>query len=224
VVSLAETRRLVDAMFNAYPRAKSNAGSSVLSPKLVKGKVYEAWVLAAVLEHLRIDEGYSVVLRGGSSYLCLRASGGPISEAYPHFELSGGNGPDLEVWTDIEFLALGYHLAGKGHITRGDIHELDVVVVRKGATAFPDHRELLIGVECKATPFAKHMFRAVIGVRRELSLLTHTGPHGEFRHWPGPVHHSDPASSVLVFSTSSMVTDYRDAGEPFDVQFFHEPI
>jgi hypothetical protein len=50
------------------------------------GKLYEAHVLSRVVEHLVVDEGYTLTLVGGSK-IQLKSSPGPINRNYPRIEL-----------------------------------------------------------------------------------------------------------------------------------------
>jgi hypothetical protein len=221
-MNLARGKALVDALFATYARVGPSSGSSVVDPRLLKGKLYEAWILADVLERLRAWEGYTVTLISGGSKLYLRSNGGRIDPAYPHFALTGGYGPDLDVWTDITFNTLGHQLRGGLTTSRADFHELDVVAVRAGTTGRPGPRQLLIGVECKATSFQKHMYRAMLGVRRELSYFYSRGSRTGFYAWPAPRVNARPASALLVYSTSALALEYRAGGSTFGVDFYQD--
>jgi hypothetical protein len=104
-LTLEQARSMIDATLDAYRTATHAGGPSLLPAALTAGKVYEAWVLCSVLDHLGNDEGYAVVLRG-STRVTLKSAPGPINRSYPYFELSHPNLQSIEVWTDVEFLTL----------------------------------------------------------------------------------------------------------------------
>lgn len=66
--------------------------SSALPANVASGKMYEAWVLAHLLERLSSREGYTFSFRGGSK-LVLKSSPGPINRSYAHFH--GTRGPAI---------------------------------------------------------------------------------------------------------------------------------
>jgi len=51
-LTLAEVKDRIDALFANYHTATTSRHASVLPPDRSKGKFYEAWVLAIVLERL----------------------------------------------------------------------------------------------------------------------------------------------------------------------------
>ena len=104
-VSAQQAKNIIDQIFAQYDPAAQPV--SLLPPSLTTGKVYEAWVLCEVLRCLRIHEGYTVTLKH-STVLTLKSSHGPINPNFPCFELIKAGHPTLEVWTDVEFLALSH--------------------------------------------------------------------------------------------------------------------
>ncbi|WP_167666624.1 hypothetical protein [Micromonospora narathiwatensis] len=188
-----------------------------------------------ILENLRTHERYEVILVG-SDKMRLRSSGGPIDRSFAHFELRQRGQPLLEVWTDIEILTLSHHLRrGELPPQRGDCHELDIVILPAGIkSGYPPHDLVRMAVECKNTAFQKHMMRAALGVRRELSYLKTPRPPGpprpgtrpptSFSIWPRRDVAADPASVLAVYSTDPTVSEYDKAGQVFGVDFIHEPM
>jgi hypothetical protein len=220
-LSLADAKTKVDAILAKY--AAVSTPTSVVAPSLTSGKMYEAWVLAIVLERLEVVEGFTVQLVG-SSKVHLKSSPGPINRSYPRFELLQGGVPVFEVWTDVEFTTLSYAVShSSGKPSPAHRHELDLVVVPVGIHGYPPHDQIAIGVECKNTPFSKAMARAALGVRRELSLLS--GPMATpFSAWPASHVPANPPSVLLVYSTHPAVEDYNAAGSIFGVRFVEEPM
>jgi hypothetical protein len=169
-LTLSNAKTKVDAILAKYTALA--APSSVIAPSLTAGKMYEAWVLAIVLERLEVQEGFTIHLIG-SSKVHLKSSPGPINRRFPRFELLKNDIPLLEVWTDVEFATLSHSVSqGADKPASAHRHELDVVVVPFGTDGYPRHDAIALGVECKNTSFSKAMARAALGVRRELSLLS----------------------------------------------------
>jgi hypothetical protein len=223
-LSLQETRRRIDAILDSY-RQHGGTGTAIRqSPgslsDMYRGKLYEALVLVEVLERLHDDEGYSVALTQGSA-IFLRSSPGPIDPSYVHFELTRRGGPPLAVWTDVEFLGISHRRTVTRTPGWDEYHELDIVVVPRGIEGRPKHSDVKIGVECKCTTkFHKHMLRAALGVRRELSLLTPSEPTG-FQKWPADSIPANPPSCLMVYATDRRVADIRAPGSMFGIRFTH---
>lgn len=219
-LTLAEARTWIDGILSRYTAGTSTSGGSLISSPLVAGKVYEAWVLCEVLERLVVDEGYNATLRYGRR-MTLRSSPGGVNPTFPRFELVHSRKPPLEVWTDVEFLTFSYGAATRlRRPGRTDRHELDIVVIAPGSATYPTHDEIRIGVECKNTGFTKGSLRGILGVRRELSLLTPERPTG-FSRWPRRTVPADPPSCLLVFGSHDSILNYRPPDDVFGIDFFH---
>jgi hypothetical protein len=217
-------QKQIDRIFGSYQAAVGSSRRSLLPPTLTAGKIYEAWVLCRVLEHLSQQERYTVTLRE-SSKICLKSAGGPINRAYAHFQLDRAGSRSLEVWTDVTFLTLSAshrHVVSKS-AERCDYHELDVVVVPSGTQGRPTIKDICIGVECKNLSYEKEMLRALLGVRRELSLLSGPEPTG-FRSWPRRTVPADPPSCLLAYGTDRQILDFAPPGQTFGIDFFYEPL
>lgn len=218
-LSLTDAKAKVDSILEKFTAMAPP--TSVIAPSLTAGKMYEAWVLAIVLEGLKVHEGFTIHLIG-SSKVHLKSSPGPINRSYPRFELHKHGIPLFEVWTDVEFATLSYDRShGSGKPASAHRHELDLVVVPLGTDGYPRHHAIALGVECKNTSFSKAMARAALGVRRELSLLS--GPVAtQFSVWPASHVPAKPPSVLLVYSTHPGVEEYNAAGDIFGVRFVEE--
>ncbi|MGO4362276.1 hypothetical protein [Terrabacter sp. RAF57] len=211
----------VNEIFATYDSSSSVV--SLVGEDWKAGKVYEAWIMTLLLDRLENIEGFAATLVGGTK-VHLKSSPGPINGSYPHFKLVRRGGPQLDVWTDVEFATLSYSISGKsGKPGQAHRHELDIVVVHDGVSGYPGHQDIVLGVECKNTGFQKQMARAALGVRRELSLLSSNQPT-PFTSWPAGVVPADPPSVLLVYSTDSNVDGYNEAGSIFGVKFLYEPM
>jgi hypothetical protein len=221
-LTLQQAKQRIDAIMLKYQTVAVGTGS-VLTGALTSGKTYEAWVLANVLEHLRLHENFQVSLVGGSKVV-LKSSPGPINSAYAHFVLQKPGEPQLEVWTDVEFTTLSHgHRGSPTPIEPADRHELDIVVVPASTVGWPSFQLVRLGVECKNTSFAKHMWRAALGVRRELSVLRAPISTG-FVSWPRASVPAQPPSVLMVFSTDPAVTNFAAAGSVFGIDVVHCPM
>jgi hypothetical protein len=222
-MTFEEARERIDRILDLY-RARVGEGETLLPGTLTAGKVYEAWILCRVLHRLHGEEGYDVQLRGASG-VRLKSSPGPINSGYAHFGLTGSGKATLEVWTDVEFLSLSASIRGVAKTTaeRCDYHELDVLVVPAGTTGRPDPQDVRIGVECKNLAYRKDLLRALLGVRRELSLLRDPTATG-FRYWPRDSVPAQPPSCLLAYGTDPAINDFAPPGSVFGIDFVHEPL
>lgn len=196
------------------------AAAALTSTFDTQGKVYEAWCLSDVLLRLNHHEQLDAVLVGGAK-LMLKSAPGPINRSYPYFELRRAGKRVAEVWTDIEVgtLSGGWY---PGHYP-GAVHELDIVVVEPGADSHPAPDELWLGAECKHTTYERRMLREVLGIRRELSLLT-GATQTRFSAWPQQTVRAEPPSALIVYSIDPSVPSYQPAGDFFGIRFQHLPM
>jgi hypothetical protein len=222
-----DIKRRIEGAIAALANVQTKGTQGLIPPSMTDGKLYEAHILAFVLEKMATREGFTVVFRAGrksrGNRVALRSKGGPISGAFPHFELIRGGNIVAEVWTDIEFLALSYVEEGGGRAeTRGDRHELDIVIVEPNVRRRPRPAEVFLGVECKNTKYEKHMIREILGVRRELSYYTGKRESTFFRVWPRASVSVHPPSCLAVFATDSDISDFQEPGKMFGIDFIHE--
>ncbi len=129
-----------------------------------------------------------------------------------------------ELWTDVEFLTLSYSRLGSLSPTKGSYHELDIVIVEAGSNGRPPHSAVWLGIECKNTSYQKGLLKEILGVRRELSLVTSEPIKTKFSTWPRPYAPANPPSCLVVFATDTAVLEYSDPGEVFGIDFIHEPM
>ena len=157
--------------FAKHLKVSPALAAGLVPSSLTDGKLYEAHVLSRVLENLDVTEKMTLTLVGGAN-MKLKSSPGPINLAYPHIELNRNGSHVADLWTDVEFLSLSYcSNASSSPPTKGHYHELDLVVVRPGASGRPRCDEIWLGVECKNTTYQKGLLKEILGIRRELSLL-----------------------------------------------------
>jgi len=215
-----QIQRQLQDVFRRHLGVPPATTQGLVPQTLLAGKLYEAYVLSRVVEQLAVREGYSLTLIGGSK-LQLKTSHGPINRKYPRIELQRLGNCVAELWTDIEFLSLSYCTGGAPAITKGDFHELDIIIVVPGVTGRPRFDDVWLGVECKNTGYEKGLLKEILGIRRELSLLAQTQPTN-FQSWPRTTVPAYPPSCLLVYSTDPKVIDYSAPGKVFGIDFIHE--
>jgi hypothetical protein len=223
-LTLVEARARIDQILERYTNATSAAPRSILPVAVTTGKTYEAWVLCDVLERLHRIEGYDVLLVE-STKVRLKSSPSEINRDFAHFVLTAPRKPPLEVWTDVEFVALSASVRGvpPQYAASCDFHELDIVVVPAGTTGRPTCQDIQIGVECKSGSYEKGMLRALLGVRRELSLLTDL--RGTiFDSWPRESVPASPASCLMAYGADRRIKEFEAPGQIFGIDFVHLPL
>jgi hypothetical protein len=211
--------KITRALRKALPKADSETLTGLVPDAVKAGKAYEALVFALVCERLRKLEHCDLVLVGANK-VALKSSPGPINHNYPHVDVLKNGAVIARIWTDVEFTALSCFRSQKIASLAGEYHELDIAVVRPDSQSRPLPDEVLIGVECKNTSYAKNLLREVLGVRRELSLLSAHEVTG-FAHWPTARVPAHPPSCLLVFCTDANVSAYDAPGDCFGIIFEH---
>ena len=218
--SINGLKRKVDKAFkDAFKNLPRKNKFNPIPKKLTSGKLYEAYVLAIISDHLKNKEGFDLKLVNGKN-IYLRSSHGPIDRKFPFIELYKNNKLMAEIWTDIEFLGLSYSLRNPTKIEKGDYHELDILVLSPNLNGRPSNKDIWLGVECKNTEYDKSLLKEILGVRREMSLLSHNNKT-MFAHWPMNIIPADPPSCLVVFSTNRKVNDYSSPGSIFGIGFYH---
>lgn len=205
---------------------QSTAGISVanaigiLPTKDLQGKIYEAYILAIIIEKLVTVEGFSVQLVNNGN-LVLKQKGSPINRTFPYFTVHKKGKLIGEIFTDTEFTSLGFMLRGGTGLTSGDYHELDIAMFMPGCSGRPAHHQILLAVECKATTIEKSTFREMLGFRREMGLLQKKN-RTIFSIWPTKFVYSYPPSVHLCFSTDPAVLKYEKSGLSYGMYLIYE--
>lgn len=213
----------IESAIRRFASAPSSEAYKLVPQSLTSGKLYEAHVLSIVVERLSTQENFQISLVN-SLFISLKSSPGPVNRSYPHFQLRRDGRLVAELWTDVEFKSISYDLRGaQVPITRGDYHELDLVLTDPGVDGRPKHSQVWLGVECKNTGYTKGLLKEILGIRRELSLL-HSPRATQFSQWPRAQVPAEPPSCLMVFSTDPIVTHYSSPGDVFGIDFEHEPI
>jgi hypothetical protein len=81
----------------------------------------------------------------------------------------------------------------------------------------------MLGVECKNRGYTKSLLKEILGVRRELSLLTDVSVSTQFNTWPEAAIRADPPSCLLVYSSDNAVKYYKSPGDLFSIRFEYDP-
>ncbi|SRR6266496_2538464 len=218
-----QIKRRIEQAIRNYASATSSRSYALVPQSLTGGKLYEAHILALVLEQLSTKERLRIVLVN-SNFVCLKSAPGPINPNYPHFDLFRNGAKIAEIWTDVEFLALSFAQHGPPRPPQpGDYHELDIVIVDPGQTGRPPFDRIWLGVECKNTGYTKGLLKENLGIRRELSFLQ-GAQATRFVIWPRITVQASPPSCLLVYSTDPAVLQYTSPGQVFGIDFFHEAL
>jgi len=218
----AAVKARITAALRKGIRGRKAALSELVPEAFTAGKVYEAYILGLLCQRLRLHEGLSCLLVG-STKVMLKSSPGPINKAFPHIRVSKGAVHVADICTDIEFTSLSAYQQGKKILSQGEYHEIDIAVVAPNAHARPHPDEVFLAVECKNTGYQKSLLREILGVRRELSLLSAANPTF-FATWPRSNVPANPPSCIAVFSSDSSVLNYQALGLYFGIDFNHEQL
>jgi hypothetical protein len=193
------------------------------------GKVYELFCLAKTLEWLRSTYRVHIRLANGTT-VNFKASPGNIDRSRSYFVISKGH-QQLELHTDIQIKTLGASMIG-GRCDRSGYHEIDLVLIDPSVpdVSMPQHDQVLLGVECKShAKFEKGILKQVLGIRRELSLLSQPtvsnleglfGPVMHPRH-ASPMVNASPASLYWVAYVDPKGDDYKISPSSFSIEFKH---
>lgn len=217
-----EANRRISDILQLYVTARDPQEFELLPQNVTAGKLYEAYVLSLIARQLVSSENVQLMLMNGN-YLPLKSSPGPINRRYPHIRLARSGRAIAEMWTDIEFLSLSYGFRRTASPGKGDYHELDIAIVEPGLSGRPRNDQVWLGVECKNTGYEKGLLKEILGVRRELSLLTEDKPT-RFSSWPRRSVPCTPPSCLLVYSSDVGVAAYSGPGEVFGIDFYFEEL
>jgi hypothetical protein len=131
------------------------------------------------------------------------------------------------VWTDVEFLTLSYApYINQRQPTSGEYHELDILITSPNINdgERPTYKQVYFGIECKNTDYKKNFLREVLGIRRELSLLTNNQNKTVFNHWPRSITNVYPPSCLQVYCIDVRINNYIEAGKLHAIDFKYEMI
>ena len=172
-LNFVQAKKEIGSFFKQY-------GICVNKPynKISKGKIYELYCLSRVVEQLK-KYGYNVSIQSRFRSIDFKASPGKIDRNKSYFTAHARNGVVFEIHTNIEVMTLGIDLnySNLEHQDLSAYHEIDIVVIEQGLSGRPRYNQLILGVECKADAhFRKPILKQVLGIRRELSLLSRLLP------------------------------------------------
>lgn len=222
-VEINKTKRKITAILNKYAKVSPSRSRGLISISDLIGKLYEASVLAEIIEKLVTEEKLRVTLVG-NGYLKFKQKGGPINRSYPYFQIWRDGKLIAELFMDIYFSTLSSKKRiGQGS-NRGDYHELDLAVLLPDIQNRPNPEEILIAIECKNTTLEKSTIRELLGFRRELSYL-HDSIPTVFLNWPAAVINAYPPSIHMLYTTNGpILPHYRDNCDVFGIKLIHHPL
>lgn len=220
-MDIVQAKKAITAFFK-----KHKAPMATTLPKSTGGKIYELYCLAMTLEWLRSTYGAHIQLVGPTE-VSFKASPGNIDRKKSYFVVRKGPRV-LELHTDIQVRTLGAsHLTG--HVDLSGYHEIDLVLIDPAVPdgAMPRHDQLVLGVECKShAKFEKGIVKQVLGIRRELSMLSYPHPSrldSTFGHarYGGPPVRANPASLYWLAYVDPKGNSYSSSPGFFGIEFKH---
>ena len=215
-MNIAEAKKQITHLFRQY---NGRVGGSINS--MTRGRIYELYCLSKVVEELH-RRNYKIHLVG--STVDFKASPGNIDRSRSYFIIHGSRG-GFELHVDIEVTTLGSSLSRGENSDRSAYHEIDIVVVDKDSNGRPSHKQLALGVECKAHAiFRKSTLKEILGLRRELSLLTRNLQPSKLAVANGrtsPLVRADPTSEYWLAHIDPASKKYRLSPSVFDIAFHH---
>ena len=163
--AVGEIRAVLTALYNFTRQDETQLRA------LPQGKLYELYVLASLVRDLR-HRGFRLSYTG--SGIRFKQAPGKLYTSDPHFVVQSPCGLKLCLFVDIEFQTLG-RVTRATLQDRSALHELDLVVVHDATDrSNPTYDQVWLAVECKSNAvFKKSFVREALGLRRELSYLSH---------------------------------------------------
>lgn len=220
----AKAKNAISTFFNTH-----KACMKATLAKSTGGKIYELYCLAKTLEWLRSTYGVSIWLANGT-VVNFKASPGNIDRSRSYFVVSK-QGMYLELHTDIQVQTLGASKTS-GWVGRSGYHEIDLVLIDPNVSDgnMPRHSDVVLGVECKSNAkFEKGIVKQVLGIRRELSLLSQPTPcelekvfGPTINRWGhSPLVNANPASLYWLTFIDQSGDDYAVSPGFFSIEFKH---
>ena len=213
----AQAQREIQSILGAFHNFTSK--DKVHLRSLSQGKLYELYVLADLLRHLR-SRGFH--LRHVGSNIHFKQAPGKLNTNDPHFVVQSPHGPQALLFVDIEFQTLGID-----GVTRKDLsslHELDLVLARDTTDCSnPSYDQILLAVECKSNAVLRKSFvREALGLRRELSYLANPtiSRLSQLANVQVRVP-ADPASEFWLAFTDPQGAKYRQSPAAFGIELRH---
>ncbi len=225
-MTITEILDEIESIFNDYIEArdeKERSGIIAGLPNEKKsGKLYEAYILGIIAKKLVEEEHLDLELVNGN-YIYLKSSPGPINRDYPYIKIKRDGNLLAELWTDIEFTTLSYSRSGKTNPpSAGEYHEIDIAVVDSDSIGRPIPSKIWLAIECKNTDFKKSILRQILGLRRELSLMSGE-IETQFRVWPTSNIRCHPPVCLQIYSSDPDIVQYSEPGKIFEIDFIHVP-
>lgn len=188
---------------------------------LPQGKLYELYVLADLLRHLR-GRGFNIRCAGASIHF--KQAPGRLYMNDTHFVVESPQRLQAQLFVDVEFETLGISMAAQRDLS--SLHELDLVLVSDPTDGGnPTYDQVLLAVECKSNAvLRKSSVREALGLRRELSYLAPTTVSRLSRlsgcSMPVAVP-ADPASEFWLAFTDPRGMKYRQSPAAFGIDLRH---
>ncbi|MCC9063596.1 hypothetical protein [Flavobacterium piscisymbiosum] len=217
-----KTKRKITKILNKYAKVSPSRSRGLLNINELVGKLYEASVLAEVIEKIVKEENLRVTLVANGNKLRFRQKGGSIDRNFPYFQIWRDGNLFAELFMDVYFKTLSsiQRTVSSGD-NRADYHELDLAIILPDVQDHPSPEEIMIAIECKNTTLKKSTMRELLGFRRELSYLSNS-EQTVFKKWPAKFINANPASVHMLYTThSGILENYRSNFDVFGIILIH---
>lgn len=223
-VKINRIKRRITAVLNVHAHVSPSRGRGLLKIKDLIGKLYEAEVLATMIENLVTLEGLQVTLKGRGK-LVLKQKGGPVNRSFPYFQVWKKGQLFGELFTDVYFNTLSSSRRPGVGTQHGDYHELDIALLLPNISHQPEPEEIMIAVECKNTAVRKSLVRELLGFRRELSFIPGHPIATAFSSWPATQINADPPSvHMLYINSNHNLSHYTANCQFFGILLIYHPM
>lgn len=209
MIDKIQAKQKITNVFRAY-KSLTSADTSEIA-KLKGGKLYEVFVLSELISDLR-KHGYTITFHG--SKLKFKAKGGLVKQSDPHFDIVDPTGFSYQVFVDVYARTMGEALGAASD--RSCFHELDIAIIERGLNGVsPSHDAVFLAIECKdLAHFTKNIVREVLGLRRELSLLSYSQQSEVF----GTSVPADPPSELWLACSDPRCLNYSSSPQQYGVE------
>jgi len=204
----------ISNIFGQY-RALSSVDQNEIQ-SLKAGKLYELFVLSKLIEDLS-QRGYHITFVG--SKIKFKAGPGMVKQSDSHFDVHYQGQVHFQIFVNIEVKTIGSQNCKSQDLSC--YHELDLAVLSAGTSGRPSHDLVALGVECKdVATMTKSIVREVLGLRRELSLLTEhqTSTLSSFMNTHQITVPADPPSEIWLVFSDHHGLNYQNSPEFFGIK------
>ncbi|WP_457642699.1 hypothetical protein [Persephonella sp.] len=210
---------IIDKIKETFERLGVSS-SSINIPDL-QGKTFELYSLSDIIEELEI-KGFNLKLIPINGNVQFANKPSKLDRSrFSHIRLYR-NREKYELWMDIEFIGISgddVSLSLETQIFRKNfVHELDIAVLENNIPngERPTYKEIHLAVECKDTQnFGKSILKQILGIRRELSLLSDTYRNKITNNRIN----QNPPTEFWIYSSNPSVNNLQHVGNFWELKF-----